>query len=71
MIEARAPFPPVLHAPDGPAELRPVLPDFRLVDIPLVPLLHRPVQARAHLLQRNHPQAPIQDPRVPPGFQPK
>ncbi|WP_440947521.1 NAD(P)/FAD-dependent oxidoreductase [Methanosarcina sp. T3] len=28
MIEARAPFPPVLHAPDGPTELRPVTAGF-------------------------------------------
>ena len=59
MIETRAPFPPVLHAPDGPAELRTVPAGFPPRGQPThSPISHLPVPARAHLLQRNRPQAP-------------
>lgn len=73
MIEDRAPFPPVLHAPDGPAELRPVPAGF--------PLRGQPTHSPNATQTGPGPSTPppeesststkVKDPRVPPGFRPK
>jgi 3-phenylpropionate/trans-cinnamate dioxygenase ferredoxin reductase component len=71
MIEARAPFPPVLHAPEGPAELRPVPAGFPPRGQPT----HSSVATRTGPGPSTPPpeelsaSAKVQDPRVPPGFQ--
>lgn len=73
MIEARAPFPPVLHAPDGPAELRPVPAGFPPRGQPT----HSPIATSTGAgpsplpPEESSTNAKVQDPRVPPGVQPK
>jgi NADPH-dependent 2,4-dienoyl-CoA reductase/sulfur reductase-like enzyme len=73
MIEARAPFPPVLSAPDGPDELRPVPAGFP----PRGQLTHSSTATpigpgpSTPLSEESSGSAKMQDPRVPPGFQPK
>jgi 3-phenylpropionate/trans-cinnamate dioxygenase ferredoxin reductase component len=72
MIEARASFPPVLHAPDGPVELRPVPAGFPPRGQPT----HSPNAAptgpgpSTPQPEESPAQAKVLDPRVPPGFQP-
>lgn len=73
MIEVRAPFPPVLHSPDEPAELRPVPSGF--------PPHGQPTHSPNATQTGPGPSTPppdesstsdkVKDPRVPPGFQPK
>lgn len=73
LIEARAPFPPVLHAPDGPAELRPVPAGFPPRGQPT----HSPNAAPTGPGPSTPPpeessaRSKELDPRVPPGLQPK
>ncbi len=73
MIEARAPFPPVLHAPDGPTELRPVPAGFPPRGQPT----HSPIATPTGPGPSTPPpeessaSAKVQDPRIPPGFPPK
>lgn len=73
MIESRAPFPPVLHAPDGPVELRPVSAGF--------PPHGQPTHSPNATQTGPGPSTPpseepstsdkVKDPRVSPGLQPK
>jgi len=73
MIEARAPFPPVLHAPDSSAELRPVPAGFpphgqtthSSNAIKTGPGLSTPPPEESSTSDK------VKDSRVPPGFQPK
>lgn len=73
MIEARAPFPPVLRAPDGPAELRPVPAGFP----PRGQTTHSPNALptgpgpSTPPAEESSTSAKVKDPRVPPGFQPR
>lgn len=70
MIEARASFPPVIHALDGPAEHRPVPAGFP-------PRTHSPITTQAGSGPSTLPpkesstSTRVNDPHVPPGFQPK
>jgi NADPH-dependent 2,4-dienoyl-CoA reductase/sulfur reductase-like enzyme len=69
LIEARAPVPPELHPPDGPAELRPVPAGFP----PLGQATHSPTAAptgpgpSAPPPEKTPTYATVQDPRVPLG----
>lgn len=73
LIEARAPFPPLLHAPDGPAELRTVpagfpprgQPTHSPIAIPTGPGPSTPPP------EESPTSAKVKDPRIPPGLQPK
>jgi 3-phenylpropionate/trans-cinnamate dioxygenase ferredoxin reductase component len=73
MIEAHSSFPPVLHTPDGPAELRPTPAGFP----PRGQSTHSSIATPTGPGQSTPPpeesstSAKVQDPRVPPGFQPK
>ncbi len=73
LIEARAPFPPVLHASDGPIELRPVPAGFPPQGQPT----HSPNAAptgpgpSTPQSEESSARAKVLDPRVPPGLQPK
>jgi len=57
LIEARAPFPPVLNAPDGPDKLRPVPAGFPpRGQPPQAPMPHQPARVRVHhLLKKPSP----------------
>jgi NADPH-dependent 2,4-dienoyl-CoA reductase/sulfur reductase-like enzyme len=73
LIETRAPFPPVLHAPDGPVKLRPVPAGFPPRSQPT----HSPIASQTGPASSTPPPeetsaySKILDPRVPPELPPK
>jgi len=73
MIEARAPFPPVLRASDGPAALRPVPAGFPPRGQPTRSPIATQIDPgpSTPLPEESSTSAKVKDPRIPPGFQPK